>query len=148
MNKKILEIKFKKLNKEAILPTKATPTDAGLDLYAIKRKKIASNNVVAIETGIAMELPIGYYAQIFERSGYSLNNTLKIKAGVVDNGYRGEIKVIMQNCGDYPVEILPKTKIAQIVLLPVPEIEVLEVEELSDTTRGEKGFGSSDNQPK
>ena len=142
--KNVSTLKVKRLSKEAVLPTKSYKYAAGFDLYALKAEKIAANGIKAISTGIAVEIPIGFYGQIFERSGFSLKSTLTRKAGVIDSDYRGEIKVIMQNSGAYPETVEAGQKFAQLVILPIPTLQVEEVEELSNTDRGEKGFGSSD----
>jgi len=141
--KKSNTLKVLKLDKTATLPTRTHSTDAGIDIYSNVKGRIAGNTVGTISTGIAIEVPKGYFAKIFDRSGFSINNTLSVKAGVIDSGYRGEIKIIMANTGPYPLEIDTGTKIAQIVILPVPEFEIKEVKTLSKTKRGEKGFGSS-----
>jgi len=140
----LLTLKVKKLKPNAVLPTRANKNDAGIDLTTIKKVLIPSNSTKAIETGLAFELPNGWYGQMQERSGFSLYNTLKLKAGVIDSGYRGEIKIVFQNCGDYPVQVEAGTKVAQIILLPVTSFTITEVKELSASDRGKKGFGSSD----
>jgi len=139
-----ITLKFKKINNLGIPPSKGRETDAGIDLYSTRRIKIPANGREAIPTGYAVAIPSGYYGQIEERSGYSLRNTLKIKAGVIDSEYRGEIKVIFQNCGAYPVEIIIGEKIAQLVIHKQPKINFEFVDELDTTERGDKGFGSSD----
>lgn len=144
MANKKLTLKVKKLVPSAVVPSKAYDSDAGLDLTIIKKETISSNTIRACSTGIALEIPGGYYGQVNERSGFSLENTLTLKAGVVDSAYRGEVKVIFQNTGDYPVTIPAGTKIAQLVLHVVPVINVEVVNELTDSDRGVKGFGSSD----
>jgi len=139
-----VNLKFKKLNSRAVEPTKGRDSDAGIDLYSSVKVKIPSGGREAIGTGIAVAIPDGYYGQIEERSGYSLQNTLKLKAGVVDSEYRGEIKIVFQNCGSYPVDILVGDKIAQLIIHKQPKVTFEFVTELDKTDRGEKGFGSSD----
>jgi dUTP pyrophosphatase len=134
----------KKLSALATIPTRNTQSDAGIDLTCIKKEIIPSNTIKLLSTGLAFEIPEGYYGQIAERSGFSINNTLKLKAGVIDSGYRGEVKIAFQNCGDYPITVEAGTKVAQMLLLPVPEFTVEEAQELATSERGEKGFGSSD----
>lgn len=150
MKKNSVTIKVKLLNTTAKLPTRERTTDAGWDLYCDKKTKIDTNNVVKVPTGIAIEIPEGYYAKIEERSGFAFNNhnTLKLKAGIIDSEYRGEVMVIMQNCGDRPIVIEEGTKFAQFILRQLPETDLIQVEELSTTSRGDKGFGSSDKQTK
>jgi len=144
MAQMIANLKFKKINPLGVAPTKDRDSDAGIDLYAVGRIKLASGNREAISTGYAVAIPNGYYGQIEERSGFSMRNTLKLKAGVIDSEYRGEIKVVFQNCGSYPEEIEAGEKIAQIVIHRQPIVKFEFVEELDDTDRGEKAFGSSD----
>lgn len=145
--KQTVDIKIKRLNETAILPTRERDTDAGWDLYCNAKTIVPANTVKAIPTGIAIEIPKGYYMSIEERSGYSLRNTLGRKAGIIDSEYRGEIKVVIQNSGVYPTTIEKDEKFAQMILHELPSTIVSEVTELADTSRGEKGFGSSD-QPK
>ena len=141
---KIVTLKVQVLDKLATIPTKTHNTDAGWDLYTTKKSIIPTNALRALETGISIAIPDGYYGQISERSGFSMQNTLKLKAGVIDSGYRGEIKIVFQNCGDTPITIVPNTKIAQLLILPLPNTELVVVEKLDETERGTNGFGSSD----
>lgn len=144
MAQMISNLKFKKLNGLAKEPSRERDTDAGIDLYAVQKLRIPANNVVAVPTGYAVAIPEGYYGQIEERSGYSLRNTLTLKAGVIDSEYRGEIKVILQNSGAYPIDIDAGEKIAQIVIHRQPKVTFEFVDKLDETSRGDKGFGSSD----
>jgi len=137
-------LKFKKLNNMSTAPTRERDTDAGIDLYSSVKINITAGNRGAVSTGYAVAIPEGYYGQIEERSGYSLRNTLKLKAGVIDSEYRGEIKCVFQNCGAYPIEIERGEKIAQLVIHKQPKVTFEFVTELDETTRGTKGFGSSD----
>lgn len=143
--KRNISLKIKKLVPTAVIPTRGTEKSVGLDLYSIKRYVIASNNIVAIETGISLEIPKGYFGLIAERSGFSLANGLSLKAGVIDEDYRGEVKIIMQNSSDYPVTISSGSKIAQLLLLPAVYADIDEVDKLTDTDRGAAGFGSTGN---
>jgi len=144
MEKKKLLIKFKKLDNNATLPSKERESDAGIDLYASKTVKIPAGGRDTVPTGFSVAIPTGYYGMIQERSGYSLKNTLILKAGVIDSEYRGELKVVFQNAGDYPVAITAGEKIAQLVINVLPKINIEFVEQLDETDRGDKGFGSSD----
>lgn len=137
-------IKFKKLTSKATPPSRERESDAGIDLYSAVRIKIPSGGREAISTGYAVAIPDGYYGQIEERSGFSMRNTLKLKAGVIDSEYRGEIKIVFQNCGSYPVDVEVGEKIAQIVIHKQPKVTFEFVTELDETDRGTKGFGSSD----
>lgn len=137
-------VKFKTLHPGAKTPEKAFATDAGFDLFASKTGKINGNVTNAVPTGIALDIPAGYYAQIFDRSGLAAKTTLAVKAGVIDSGYRGEIRVIMGNHGPYPIEVREGDKIAQLVILPVPEVEFKKVGKLTKSPRDKGGFGSTD----
>lgn len=134
----MLTIKFRKLHPDAKAPTKAHNLDAGWDLYASDCVVIHGG---VVPTGIAVEIPPGYYGQICGRSGLASKGVFPT-GGVIDCTYRGEIGVIL-NCR-YPSQVIKRgDKIAQLVILPVPQVEFVEVEELGVSERGEKGFGSS-----
>ena len=137
-------IKFKALHPSAKAPEKAYETDAGFDLFSVKTFKINGNFMGLIPTGIALDIPEGYYAQIRDRSGLALAKTLQVKAGVIDSGYRGEIGVVMGNHGAYPIEIRKGDKVAQMIILPVPDIEFKKVGKLTKSPREKDGFGSTD----
>ena len=165
-----LILNFKKLSHTAITPTKAHTTDAGFDLYADEDVTLKYGETVAIKTNIAIELPEGYVADVRPRSGLTLNTGFRVHYGTVDSGYRDGIGIIcengshiqndengkkrvymaasgtLSNASTWEQEILfvPKgSKIAQLVILPIPEITLQEVEELSDSERGVNGFGST-----
>jgi len=139
-------VKFKKLHKDAQLPTYATPGSAGMDLYACNDETITlwpGTEALLIPTGLAMELPPGYEAQIRPRSGLSLKGlSVANSPGTVDEDFRGEVKVIMRNHG-HTFQIHKGDRIAQMVIVPVQQAVIEEVEELSDTQRGVGGFGST-----
>ena len=141
------KIPCKKLNDNAILPTRGSEYAAGSDLYACleKPKYIPAGHTVKIPTGIAIEIPIGYGGFIFARSGLATKEGLRPAncVGVVDSDYRGEVIVALYNdsLGDKIVE--PGERIAQIVVMPYVDCEYEETDNLSDTKRGKGGFGSS-----
>ena len=143
-----LKVNFKKLSPTAITPTKAHTTDAGFDLYADEDVTLKYGETVAIKTNIAIELPEGYVADVRPRSGLTLNTGFRVHYGTVDSGYRNGIGIICEN-GDHgalcnrTVRIKKGSKIAQLVILPIPTIELKEVNELSDSDRGVNGFGST-----
>ncbi len=141
----MLEIKFKKLDARSVIPFKSNPGDAGLDLVAVENKTIFSGKYERVLTGLAVELPKGHEGQVRSRSGLASKHGLSVlnSPGTIDEGYRGEIGVILINHGDKPYTVNIGDKIAQLVISPVPEIQVLEVEDLSDSVRGEGGFGST-----
>ena len=141
---KILPIK--KLSKHAITPTRGHEGDAGLDLYASEEIIIKAGQLsVKVPTGIAMAIPWGYVGDVRPRSGVSLNSALRVVYGTVDSPYRGEIGIICDNIGDVDIIVQRGEKIAQIVILPVPEFTPFEFDFLGETTRGEGGFGSTGN---
>ncbi len=139
-----LKLKVKKLHKDAQLPSKAHETDSCYDLYAVKDTKIPSSGGCGyVSTGIALGLPKGYGAKISGRSGFSHDQKCTIGAGEIDNEYTGEVKVLVFNFSAYPLVVTKGTKFAQFKLQRVIQAEVVEVDSLDDTTRGDKGFGSS-----
>jgi dUTP pyrophosphatase len=141
-----MELPVKKLDPRARLPHRAHPGDAGLDLYAIESVKLAPGERAAIRTGIAIALPAGFGALVVPRSGLAAKHGIGVVngPGLIDEGYRGELLVLLINHDpEEPFEIVEGDRIAQLVLLPVPELTTTEVEELPATGRGEGGFGST-----
>lgn len=141
-------LKIKKVKENAIIPKRATSGSAGVDLYACIDEPItvASGDLVKIPTGIAIELPSENMAAfVFARSGLGINHGIcpSNAVGVVDSDYRGEICVGLTNHGKEPFVIEPQTRIAQLVIMPVLPLPIEEVDNLSNTQRGENGFGSS-----
>ena len=141
-------LKIKKLKDNAVIPKRATSGSAGVDLYACIDEPITvkSGDLVKIPTGIAIELPSENMAAfVFARSGLGINHGIAPSnaVGVVDSDYRGEICVGLTNHGTEPFIVEPQTRIAQLIVMPVLPLPILEVDDLSDTERGEKGFGSS-----
>ena len=140
-------IKIKKLNEKAIIPTRGSEYAAGWDLYACVDEftTIPAHSTVKIGTGIAMEIPHGYFGAIFARSGLATKEGLRPAncIGVCDEDYTGEYIVALHNDTDLPRMIEPNERIAQLVLLPYLNVEFEEVDELSKTTRGSNGFGST-----
>lgn len=162
-----VEIKVMKVSEDAILPCYAYSTDSGFDLYTSEDYVISAKGTGAIPTGLKFELPEGYGIMVRPRSGNTLkgvNGTfepivnefcflidesehkmdIKVQIGTVDENYRGEIKILTTNNELHPVCIPKGTKLAQGVIEKIPKANFLEVNELSTTDRGEKGFGSTD----
>ena len=138
----MVKIKIKKLNSDAILPKYALPGDAGMDVFAIT--KTEKEKYLEYGTGLSFEIPEDYFCLIFPRSSVSKKDLVLANCvGVLDSGYRGELKLRFKKLGDEVYGI--GDKVGQIIILPYPEIEIQEVDELSETKRGEGGFGSSDN---
>lgn len=138
-------LKVKKIHPDARLPEYAHPGDAGLDIFALEEKVLAAGDSALIRTGIQIELPQYTEAQVRPRSGLALKHqiTLLNTPGTIDAGYRGEVGVIMINHGKQSFKVEKGMKIAQLVLQPVYHTTVIEVNDLNDSHRGEKGFGSS-----
>lgn len=146
--KVVPQIPVRRLFSNATLPTKAYPGDAGWDIYAQENVNLLPGGRKWVSTGIAVGIPSGYFGKISDRSGVSGKFGLHCMAGVVDSQFRGEVKVLLVNLSRIEVNISIKDKICQMLILPVPEFEVVEVEHLDDTDRGDKGFGSSGNSVK
>ena len=142
-----MKVNIKKLNPNAIIPTYGSPYSAGADLYACIDNEITieAGQTVLVKTGLAMELEIGYVALIYARSGLASKRGLAPanKVGVVDCDYRGEIMVALHNHSDKPQVVAPQERIAQMVIAPYITAEFNETDTLSDTVRGEGGFGST-----
>lgn len=141
-----ITLKIQLLNPDAKIPTRANISDAGLDLYCVNTPHIDGNAIFTYHTGVATEIPEGYVGLLFPRSSIHKMNIRQCNAvGVIDAGYRGEIMVkydltigsdcsIIYNHGD---------KIAQLVIIPIPTVNISVVDSLGDSERGERGFGSS-----
>ena len=142
-----MEVKIKRIHEDAIIPTFGSEYAAGADLYSIYNTMIYSGNTEVIHTGISIEIPEGYVGLIFARSGWAGKRGLAPanKVGVVDSDYRGEILVYLHNHGYSKQEVVKGDRIAQLMIVPYPKIEFVEVDELSDTNRGDGGFGSTGN---
>lgn len=138
-------MKIKLLDQNAVVPTFANPGDAGADLYSLESVTIEARSQKLVRTGIALEIPLGYMGLIRPRSGLATKLGIGMNSsGVVDAGYRGEISVTLINHSDKPHNISPGQRIAQIVFVPVISgFDFQVVDELSDTQRGEGGYGST-----
>ena len=138
-------VKILKLDPTAILPRYEHPGDAGLDLFALTDYELSPGDRQLIQTGIALELPPQTEAQIRPRSGLALKHCITVlnSPGTIDAGYRGEIGVILINHGPTAFTITAGMKIAQMVIAPVLRVQLETVNALSDSQRGEGGFGSS-----
>ncbi|MBD5158409.1 MAG: dUTP diphosphatase [Butyrivibrio sp.] len=140
-------IKIKKLNEKAILPTYGSEYAAGADLYACMDETVTimPHKTVVLHTGLAMEIPEGFAGLIYPRSGMASKRHLAPanKVGVVDPDYRGEFMVAMHNHSDEPQTVEPGERIAQLVITPFITADFEETDELSDTVRGAGGFGST-----
>lgn len=143
----IEEVKIKKLNDRAVIPTYGSDFSAGCDLYAVidGELEIEPNETVMIHTYLSMEIPVGYAGLIYARSGLASKKGLAPanKVGVVDADYRGEIMVALHNHSNSAQTISDGERIAQLVIAPFLKAAFVETDELSDTVRGAGGFGST-----
>jgi len=138
-----MKIKIKKLDLNAVIPQYAKEGDAGMDLVATSLEGVEQENKTVYGTGLSVEIPEGYVGLIFPRSSiHKTNHMLANSVGVLDSGYRGEIKLIFRN-PDNKVNYQIGDKIGQLIIMPYPQIEFEEVDSLSDSERGECGFGST-----
>ena len=139
-------VKFKMLpDCRDLAPRKAHADDAAYDLRSRQDLVITPNTTVLVPTGLFLEIPPGYEAQIRSRSGLALKNGLSLPnaPGTIDAGYRGEVGIIMYNRGEVPFQVRRGDRIAQMVISKLPEVELVEVEELDESSRGTGGFGST-----
>lgn len=143
----MINVKIKKLNDNAKIPTRGSEYAAGYDLYACVNEPVViyPHETVKIGTGIAIEIPDGFFGAIFPRSGLATKRGLRLSncVGVCDSDYRGEYIVALHNDTDIPQAIEPNERIAQLVVMPYLPVKFTEVNELSDTERGSGGFGST-----
>ncbi|GGA86449.1 dUTP diphosphatase [Ornithinibacillus halotolerans] len=139
------KLKIKLVHEDAKLPYRANEGDAGLDLFSIEEKIIEPGATALLRTGIQMELPKGTEAQIRPRSGLALKHSITLlnTPGTIDEGYRGEIKVIMINHGKQAFKVEKHMRIAQMVIAPVLHVTMEETDVLSTSDRDSGGFGSS-----
>lgn len=142
----MIGVKVKKLNSEAKLPLRSTPHSAGYDIFAFLQEKVVlkPQDTVAIPTGLAFEPPEGYHIKVESRSGTAVKNSIGVLCGVIDQDYRGELKIVLFNNSlthEFVVENLQK--IAQLIFVKTEVVGFTEVDELSESVRGEGGFGST-----
>jgi dUTP pyrophosphatase len=142
----LIELPVTRLREDASLPHGAYPGDAGLDLVACERVELGPGERAIVPTGVAVAIPEGYAGLVIPRSGLALEHGISIvnTPGLVDSGYRGELRVIALNTDrERGFAIEKGTRIAQLVVTPAPEVDVIELDELPETVRGTAGFGSS-----
>ncbi len=141
-----VELRVKRLHPDARLPVRAYPGDAAFDLHALEDLTIVPQQRAVVPTGIAIALPAGVAALTVPRSGLAARHGITIvnAPGLIDPGYRGELMIILLNTDpELPFAIHAGDRIAQLLLVALPDIELVEVDELDDTARGARGFGSS-----
>jgi dUTP pyrophosphatase len=142
----VSELAFRRLREDAVLPGRAYEGDAGLDLAACERVELGPGERAVVGTGVAVAIPDGHAGFVQPRSGLAARHGIAVvnSPGLVDSGYRGELKVVLLNTDrDEPFVVEPGMRIAQLVVVPVAAPQVVEVQELPASERGEKGFGSS-----
>jgi dUTP pyrophosphatase len=141
-----VELQITRLRPDATLPSRAHDGDAGLDLYAADAATLEPGDRATVATGIAVEIPAGFAGLVLPRSGLAARHGIALvnAPGLIDSGYRGEIRVLLLNTDRRDrFEVSPGDRIAQLVLSPVADVEPVEVAELATSLRGEGGFGSS-----
>jgi len=142
----VIELAVRRLREDAVLPSRAYEGDAGFDLSACERVELAPGERAAVGTGLAVAIPEGFAGFVQPRSGLAARHGLSIvnTPGLVDSGYRGEVRVLLLNTDrERPFTVEPGMRIAQLVVLPAPHVDLVEVDELPETARGVRGFGSS-----
>ena len=142
----MIELAFQRLREDATVPVRAYPGDAGLDLAACERVELGPGERAVVGTGLAVAIPEGYAGFVQPRSGLADRHGISVvnSPGLIDSGYRGELKVILINSDSSdPFVVEPGMRIAQLVVLEIPELELTEVNELPGTERGVRGHGSS-----
>ena len=142
----MIELPVRRLRPDAVVPERAYAGDAGLDLASCERLELAPGERATVGTGLAVAIPEGYAGFVQPRSGLAMKHGITIvnAPGLVDSGYRGELRVVLLNTDrEQPFVVEPGMRIAQLVILQVPPVELVEVDELPDSERGADGFGSS-----
>ena len=142
----MIELPIQRLREDAVVPARAYAGDAGLDLAACERAELGPGERLVVGTGLAVAIPDGYAGFVQPRSGLAARHGISVvnAPGLIDSGYRGEVRVVLLNTDrSEPFVIEPGMRIAQLVVLPVPALELVEVDELPESERGIRGFGSS-----
>ncbi len=138
-----MNLAIKKLLPEATLPQYAHDTDAGMDLCSVEQLTVHPQERVLVSTGIALAIPTGYVGLVWDKSGIATKTGLTTLAGVIDSGYRGELKIALLNTSTENYTIVPGQKIAQLLIQPIMHPVLREVDSLPATERGDGGFGST-----
>lgn len=140
-----MELRIKRMHEDAKLPLQARAGDAGMDLFSSEDTIIPARKWALVKTGIQLELPAGTEGQVRPRSGLALKHGITVlnSPGTIDEGYRGEVGVVLMNHSDVDFIVEKHMRIAQLVVQLVPTVNVVEVSALSETERGDQGFGSS-----
>jgi dUTP pyrophosphatase len=142
----VIELAFQRLREEAVVPVRAYPGDAGLDLAACEHVELGPGERAVVGTGLAVAIPEGYAGFVQPRSGLASRHGISVvnAPGLIDSGYRGEVRVVLLNTDRAETFVVePGMRIAQLVVLEVPRLELVETEKLPESERGVHGFGSS-----
>ncbi len=142
----MIELAIQRLREDAVVPVRAYPGDAGLDLAACERVELGPGERAVVGTGLAVAVPEGHAGFVQPRSGLASRHGISVvnAPGLIDSGYRGEVRVVLLNTDRREAFVVePGMRIAQLVVLPVPTLELVETEELPESERGVRGFGSS-----
>ena len=137
------ELRVKKLVQDAIIPTRGSGGAVGYDLYSVDEVVLSPSQRTLVGTGVAVVLPMKVYGRVAPRSGLTVKHGIHVGAGVIDPDYTGEIKVALFNLGDGPFEVKKGDRIAQLILERCETPYVREITEMSETQRGDGGFGST-----
>lgn len=138
-----MKLLVKRLTKTACLPAYAHSNDAGMDVFADETIDILPQQRALVRTGIALEIPPGYVVLVWDKSGVAVKAGVTTFAGVIDAGYRGEVQIVLYNSAAETHHITAGQKIAQLLLQPVEHADIREVTDLTETSRGGDGFGST-----
>jgi dUTP diphosphatase len=142
----VTELPIRRLHESAVLPRHAYEGDAGLDLTASEGAELEPGGRASVGTGLAIAVPDGYAGLVLPRSGLAANHGIGLlnSPGLIDSGYRGEVRIILYNPGRESFRVEPGMRVAQLVIVAVDTVRLVEVDELPETQRGERGFGSSE----
>lgn len=138
-----MNIEIQKLEDGARVPEYAHPGDAGMDVFALQDVVLQAGERGMVRTGVAMKVPEGYVALVWDKSGRAVKEGLSTMAGVIDSGYRGEVQIVVLNTSSEAVTIEAGQKVAQVLIQPLISATINEVSQLDDTSRGDGGFGST-----
>ncbi len=143
MDAELSQLRFKKLDPRAVLPTRGSVLAAGLDIYVIEEMTIRPGERALGRTGLAVALPEGYYGRIAPRSGLASKHGVDTLAGVIDADYRGEIGCLLYNAGNETIQLPAQSKICQLIIEKIITPDAVWADDISDTERGSGGFGST-----
>ncbi|MBN2422403.1 dUTP diphosphatase [Candidatus Woesearchaeota archaeon] len=139
----MVDVRILKLQEDMTLPGYAHPGDAGIDLRSAEELTLKPGEFKIVKTGTKMAIPQGYVGLVWDKSGYAAKHGIHTLAGVIDSGYRGEIGIVMKNLGEEEFHIAKDMKIAQLLIQPVVTANLIESDNLDETSRNEGGFGST-----